>query len=224
MPKTQSVQFSLDTQGVAKLNLDKKDLINQFTVSNQTSSEVLLSKGFHAIEVYYVNGLMQNRRLDLRWALEEGGGTIASKYLYLQEPSQSSFILDQKLAFVSRVFLPICFLLFVFLFSFFILERVKIGILFREERFLLFCFVIFFLTQCFTTVFKLAQEVDFNILSRGDDWLSYEEFSRRILLGDWLDRLEAPFYSTPFYRYILAFSHFVFGEGIFMALMAQYFL
>ena len=60
------------------------------------------------------------------------------------------------------------------------------------------------------------------VLTGGDDWLSYESYSRAIALGDWIGAGQAgPFYYQPLYSYFLAVTHLAFGDGLFGALLVQ---
>jgi hypothetical protein len=70
----------------------------------------------------------------------------------------------------------------------------------------------------------------FRVMTAGDDPMTYEGYARDILFNGLLMNggLPAgqgePFYYQAFYPYFLAFSHFLFGEGMFGVLFLQRFL
>ena len=66
------------------------------------------------------------------------------------------------------------------------------------------------------------------VLSGGDDWLMYEHLARAIAFGDLLLREPGlgagqgtPFYFQALYPYFVAFTHLLFGDGIFGVAFAQ---
>ncbi|MBI3016533.1 MAG: glycosyltransferase family 39 protein, partial [Deltaproteobacteria bacterium] len=222
VPKTQSVRFSLISNEIHKLSIDGQLLIDSQSSGLQKDfSDLYMTKGFHPIEISYIYTPHSNMTLDFRWFLEGKEKTVGSQYLYPAQPSQISFMIDRFFYRLQVFFITLLFLLPMAFIIYFV-SGVGVKSLVRKERFWLFCFVTFLLIYVFISLLKRAHGTDFLLLL--DDWAHYEQHSRSILLGDWLDRTEAPFWFTPFYRYILAFSHFIFGEGILMALMMQYFL
>jgi hypothetical protein len=61
-----------------------------------------------------------------------------------------------------------------------------------------------------------------SLWSLGDDWTTYQIFSRLIVIeGQWLEAGEPIFLHQPFYRYIVAFFHWLFGPSAFAQRLAD---
>ena len=61
-----------------------------------------------------------------------------------------------------------------------------------------------------------------SIWSQGDDWTSYQNFARNIIVdGDWLNAGEGVFMMQPLYRYFVGIYHWLFGQSAFVQRMAD---
>src|SRR3989338_2613697 len=166
VPKTQSVRFSLISNEIHKLSIDGQFLIDSQSPGLQKDfSDLYLTQGFHPIEISYIYTPHSNMALNFRWFLGGKEKTVDSQYLYPAQPSQVSFMMDEFFYGFQVFFIGLLFLLPIIFIIYFV-RGVGVKSLVGKERFWLFCFVTFFLIQCFITVFKLAQGADFNILSR----------------------------------------------------------
>lgn len=76
-------------------------------------------------------------------------------------------------------------------------------------------------------IFALPRARTLQVLTRGDDWLTYESFARAIALGDPLLQLGSasgqgtPFYYQALYPYFVALTHLGFGDGLFGIVFLQ---
>jgi hypothetical protein len=56
----------------------------------------------------------------------------------------------------------------------------------------------------------------------GDDWLSYQDFAREIVIGGrWLEGGEGVFRMQPLYRYFVGIYHWLFGQSAFVQSIAD---
>jgi len=215
VPEECKTEFFLISSGSPRLYIDNKPVLER--------RNLFLTEGFHDIEVKYAGKSIQDDMLDLGWSMQGREETISSYYLYPSRPGKTAFLMDKYLGFFSPI---IFFLQFIPLFFIIkdCLKKDDIKKLIKDENFLLFSFFILLVAHAFITLLKHSSSPIFNVLSRGDDWLTYEMYARSIVFGDWLVKREAPFYYVPFYRYFLAIVHMVLGESIFMARWVQFFL
>jgi hypothetical protein len=218
-------EFSLSSCGQSRLYINRRLLIDKNSfVPEELRSQANLSKGQNELELHYISpGGLKDCFLRLMWQRAGEWLAIGSEYLYPEKISALAFSLDkyQKGLYYLAGILAVLALCMSFGYG---LEGLSLKKLLNSENFWLFLFFILLVTKAFLRLLETAQTADFNILSRGDDWLTFQLHARNILLGDWLNRSEAPFYFAPFYRYFLAILQLALGEGIFMQVWAQYFL
>ena len=219
LPKDTLTEISVLSTGDFKLYLDRRLFIegSQEELTRAASME----EGFHSIKIEYINKSIQDGLLDLKWSDGYKVRTINSEYFYPEKPSQGVFILDRSIRRISWIFFLIQFLPLLLCMRYFI-ERPRLKSFLRDEKTLLFLFFVIFMTQGFFAQLKNFQDPYYNILSRGNDWLVFEQHARLIISGDWLDSTEAPFYFMPFYRYFIALVHLIYGEGLFMLFWMQH--
>jgi len=219
LPEDTKREISISSTGDYKLYIDRRLFIKS---NDQEEVEKLasLDQGFHSIKIKYINKSIEDGLLDLKWRIRGKMVTVGSDYLYPLRPSKAAFIWDSYLRKISWFFLVIQFLPLLLCIRYFI-QRPRLKFLLRNEKFLLFLFLVIFLTQGYFTQLKNFQDPYYNILSRGNDWLVFEQHARLIISGDWLDSHEAPFYFVPFYRYFIALVHLIYGEALFMLFWMQ---
>lgn len=214
IPGDSTIKISIIAKGTAELFINNKSC---------PGKEALLNKGFHGIEIKYTGTKIAEDSLELKWDLNGKIETIPPRYLYTRKPSKIRFAMDGFTRYLLLINL-ILKLSALFYIRITCIKNKKPKEIFSNEKILLFIFFASYITIAFFKLLKSASSPLFNILSRRDDWLTFESHARMILLGDWLDKTEAPFYFVPFYRYFLAFVHYVFGENLFMAYWIQNFL
>lgn len=219
LPEATLAEISVKSSGDFQLYLDRRLFIkgNQEELTRAAS----LEEGFHSIKIEYINKSIQDGSLDLKWSNGGKVRTISSGYLYPEKPSPAAFILDRYVRGISWIFFVIQFLPLLLCMRYFI-ERPRLRSFLRDEKTLLFLFFVIFLTQGFFAQLKNFRDPYYNILSRGNDWLVFEQHARLIVSGDWLDSTAAPFYFVPFYRYFIALVHLVYGEALFMLFWMQH--
>jgi hypothetical protein len=182
-------------------------------------SEFGLTPGIHHIEVRYAHNGNGPRGLTLGWIRDGRTEPIPSSRLFTgEEPPKGNRHLHLA-TLIIHVFWVLTLVMLVGR-----RWRQPMRGRVRWERVVVFVILLLLVVVEWGGYLHRAARPHGEILSGGEDWLTYETMARDILSGDLLSRQftgRKTFYYFPGYRYILAGLHLLMGESVAMVVLAQ---
>lgn len=202
---------------MAEVELDGK------TIGISTENEPLyftLESGTYPIKIKYKYDSRQEKRLLLGWQVGPHTIEAVPSSRFLPGPTPTSY--NTLLAGLNWVLHVIWCLVVGW-----IAVRVIAFPLRKEiskERLTLFILAVLMCLGFFLDTLSTGRKPYAQILSGGNDYLTYETFAQNILGGDLFDRRDTgdgPFYYQSVYRYFLAAFHLILGEDPLMVTFGQ---
>ncbi len=197
--------------------------INGKEIGASTENKPLLfslEPGVHSIVIRYKHSSKSPRKLLLGWDME--GKQIKAIPSSRLLPGLKS-VKNNNLLVTLNYMLHLVWFTFLSIFTLKILDfPFKKSI--SKEKLLLFFVALIMILGFFADTTRKGMKPYAQIMSGGNDWLTYETFARNILAGDILDINDTgsqPFFMQSMYRYFLAGFHLVFGEETSMVIFGQ---
>jgi hypothetical protein len=224
IPAEGEYRFWLTAIGSARLSLagDTQLGVDSLDQPRTTEQRVMLAQRAQPIELDYARRAGQPARLVVEW--DDGGGRVALAAPFIRARSSAvPLSLASPLLWFSHA-LDLLFLAGLGVLSVLLLRSRPTTSL--ERPLLAVVLAAVFVYSGLSTLDLRDRVV---ILDGGADWLTYETYTRDILLNGPLMTLGKalgkgrPFYFQPFYPYALAAAHFLTGEDLYGVVVLQLF-
>jgi len=215
-------RFTLIAQDYADIIINGRNLGTSLSGSPVNFE---LKPGFHAITMRYSHKSREARKLLLGWITKKGdvAAVPASRFALSENGSN----VRNKALRIGTFGLHLAWLAMLTGMAW-TYRRKPIKEFWSRRRTIIFSIVVL-------SMFVIGLDRHMNgmddpwaeILSGGDDWLTYESMARNILSGDLLDighTGKGPYYYMPLYRYLLAGMHLFVGESVTNIIYAQHFI
>lgn len=208
VPSSGETRFFLNSEFPATLLIDGKRV--------QNGVPIAIEKGAHPLEVQYFRDHADRTVLSLEWERDGKRGIIPGRNFYLANIDAAQYYVGIALTFFNLLIVGLCLIgpCFMILSC---VDRRQIGFATFRKAFL-WCIPFFCLLQSIQHAeVKAAHDPTAPIMSRGNDWLTYETLARSMLMGGLhthpMDEEKGTFYLVPLYRYALTSMHFLVGEN-----------